>query len=821
MRRHILPLGSALGGLRPLVAKFRGSFVRQNSQSTIIEEEVAREYSSPISLMTLGEHRADPTASPFHKAGTLSQQQQQRFAKSSVRHRYSIIQEIDRLLESNKQKLDRSSNISSFGSTEADFDQILHTCAPADVVRFIQSVVPFTDNTIVDYNAPVVEKDIERIWMLMKRLRHPTVPQTDGLEISNMLNDDTFSYLFSVAWNSKQRSVNTKLVGDVYFIGGMDRPLHPSNLRKYVLSLGECDELDRALSIWQDKGDNCIPPREKLNWMEIGVSLYLQRSDIERAVLLAQEIQQHAGRLSSRVRTMIFVKLCELGKLQAARRVYDEIFNLYIMKKERSGKGGKAEQRQRRKFLSQLLKCARGAFDAGDTKLGFAIMQNFELLGGIVEESSSLLLLDHLTTAEVDKVHTAWKDKSKSMTNVSQFSESANKVIEISSNWVPELQKDEEYFRICLDRFRKLGLVRPAIAVFRKMVENNIKPSSIHIHSLLSVLLNNNNYTSAKTILHILELVREVELSGQSVEDVSLLPPVADHFGLFLQYHARRNQDKEMREILSRMKQLKIAPNTVTLNILMSDAFHDKDIARTLKIFKLIKSLAADGVFPDKHTYMVVWRSLDRHMRATAVTSARRRDVLGMSNWDPENMGLTTRTLRQMLTETASSSVWKHDVNVYKFALRAIGFNSDIVGILCVLEICGRVHKFPLAEEITELVIQNLASILLDHRSRFLPVNELMSPGYATRYISSSGVFGANLGGSDKDSLKRFMYLDILEICNTRDPMGDLMWDDVMKLVYIWLSRATASTEQLQSVLRDLNGMRAKLGLDDEPPSYL
>ncbi|KAK9331613.1 hypothetical protein V1520DRAFT_337246 [Lipomyces starkeyi] len=702
----------------------------------------------------------------------------------------------------------------SLPPTNSAVDQLLETMEPSAVHQFILDSIEHAKDSREH------PSDLRTVFDYMR-----TNNSDAAISVSANLSMEAFKDLFTISSrmsNGREFSVLTRLVGDVFYMANKVRPISEQQLppqldMRYILALADDNDVNNALRLWHARKAELL---EEYRWWELGVELYLKRSDIEGALGAAREMMNKFGRISTYARMILFIKFCQMGQLKLAEGVYHEMIARFIEMHSRVEEREKKEK-MKQNLIRTLVKCVRAALDTGHTSLGYAIINKIEEFGGKTDGNISLMIMDHLTRNAINQVLDDGQIHNRRLRPSPEAIAWLGKVVKQSLADFPEAERSQEFYRVLLNRFCELRLVDELVFLFRRMMDVGVKPTTFNVQSLLRVLLEKNRLEDARKILKVMEIVREHELQGLSIDNLPITPPIAEHYGLFLQYYARRKQPQGSKEVIARMQELKIKPTTTIFNALMADAFHKYDFGKVWSTFLMIQSSASEGVYPDAHTYQLLWRSMDRYLRVRARlyarhTATKRRAELN-KKLSGDSDGIPLDNMREILVDMMNNSKWKPSLDVYVYIIRALFFSEDVMAGLCVLEICWRVHQFKLSEEIAMIVIDNLSAIVLNPRLGFNKKN-IFSPAVERENFEQPS---STLHTSEKKSfLKSIIVGDLLHLClNRENSPNDVNWDDLIKLVFLWINKVSFETNIIV-YQNDLHCLRKLLGLDDASWSY-
>ncbi|KAK9488871.1 hypothetical protein V1527DRAFT_499857 [Lipomyces starkeyi] len=702
----------------------------------------------------------------------------------------------------------------SLPPTNAAVDQLLETFEPSAVHQFI------LDSIEQAKESREHSSDLRTVFDYMR-----TNNSDAAITVSATLSMEAFKDLFTISSrmsNGREFSVITRLVGDVFYMANKVRPISEQQLppqldMRYILALADDNDVNNALRLWHARKAELS---EEYRWWELGVELYLKRSDIEGALGAARELMNKFGRISTYARMILFIKFCQMGQLKLAEGVYHEMIARFIEMHSRVEEREKKEK-MKQNLIRTLVKCVRAALDTGHTSLGYAIINKIEEFGGKTDGNISLMIMDHLTRNAINQVLDDGQIHNHRLRPSPEAIAWLGNVVKQSLADFPEAERSQEFYRVLLNRFCELRLVDELVFLFRRMMDIGVKPTTFNVQSLLRVLLEKNRLEDARKILKVMEIVREHELQGLSIDNLPITPPIAEHYGLFLQYYARRKLPQGSKEVIARMLELKIKPTTTIFNALMADAFHKYDFGKVWSTFLMIQSSASEGVYPDAHTYQLLWRSMDRYLRVRARlyarhTATKRRAELN-KKLSGDSDGIPLDNMREILVGMMNNSKWKPSLDVYLYIIRALFFSEDVMAGLCVLEICWRVHQFKLSEEIAMIVIDNLSAIVLNPRLGFNKKN-IFSPAVERENFEQPS---STLHTSEKKSfLKSIIVGDLLHLClNRENSINDVNWDDLIKLVFLWINKVSFETNIIV-YQNDLHCLRKLLGLDDASWSY-
>ncbi|KAK9240556.1 hypothetical protein V1525DRAFT_395333 [Lipomyces kononenkoae] len=692
--------------------------------------------------------------------------------------------------------------------TSSAAHQLLEVFDPTAVHQFIVDSID---------QAKHARDPMSDLWTVLDYMR--TENGDESIIVSAKLSMDAFKDIFKISSrlsNGREASRLTRMVGDVFYMANTMRPnseqhLPPQLDMSYILALADTNSVNNALRLWQARKAELS---QEYRWWELGVELYLKKSDVEGALGAARDLLHKFRRISTYTRMILFIKFCEMGNLKLSEEMYHDMvtgFNDMYSKVE----DHELKDKMKQNFKRTLVKCARAALDTGNTRLGYAIINEIEELGGKAEGNISLMLMDHLTRSAINSVlDDAQLHHRRARPSPEAIGWLGN-VVKQSLADFPEAEKSQEFYRVLLNRFCELRLVDEMVFLFRRMMDVGVKPTTFNVQSLLRVLLDKNRIEDARKILKVMEIVRKHELQGLPIDKLPITPPIAEHYGLFLQYYARRQQRQRSKEIIARMQELEIKPSITVFNAIISDAFHRNDFQKVWSTVLMIQSSASDGVYPDAHTYQLVWRSMDRYLRMRARLYARhtstkeRAEINRKLSGDSDSIPL--ESMRELLVSMVNNSEWKPSLDVYVYVIRALFFAEDVMAGLCVLEICWRLHRFKLTEEVVTIVIDNLSAIVLNPRQGFN--RNIFSPAVERDdFEMPSGALHA----SDKKAvLKSIIVGDLLHLCLDREnPEDDINWEHLIKLVFLWISKVSFETN-LIVYQNDFQSLRKLLGLDD------
>ncbi|KAJ8101440.1 hypothetical protein POJ06DRAFT_300765 [Lipomyces tetrasporus] len=692
-------------------------------------------------------------------------------------------------------------------------DQLLETFEPSAVQKFVLD------------SLKQVKESREFTSELGSVLHYMRTENSDAaISVSSQLPMEAFADLFAVAArlsNGRESAAITRLVGDVFYMANRARPLSEQQLpppldMRYILALGDGNDVTTALHLWQARKSELS---EEYRWWELGVELYLKRSDVQAALGAARDLMNKFGRISTYTRSILFIKFCQIGQMKLAEGVYNEMIARFVDMR-RGIEDSQKRERMEHNFIRTLVKCARTALDTGNTSLGYSIVNKIEELGGRTGGNISLMLMDHLTRNAISQVLENAQIHNRRVLPSPEAIAWFGKVVQQSLADFPEAEKSQEFYRVLLNRFCDLRLVDEMVFLFRRMMDVGVKPTSYNVQSLLRVLLDKNRIEDARKILQVMEIVRKHELQGLSIDNLPITPPIAEHYGLFLQYYARRKQPEGSKEMISRMQDLKIKPSIAIFNAIIADSFHKNDFGKVWSTFEMIQSSASEGVYPDALTYQLLWRSMDRYLRMRARLYARhtatkqRAELVRKLSGDSDAIPLDN--MREVLVGMVNNSKWKPSLDVYVYAIRALFFSEDVMAGLCVLEICWRVHQFHLTEEIATTVIDNISAIVLNPRLGFK--KDIFTPAVEREDFEPPS---SNLHSADKKGfLKSIIVTDLLHICRNRESSeDDVNWEDLIKLVLLWINKVSFDTNIIV-YQNDLHSLRKLLGIDDSLLSY-
>ncbi|KAK9368465.1 hypothetical protein V1509DRAFT_623000 [Lipomyces kononenkoae] len=698
-------------------------------------------------------------------------------------------------------------------TTNSARDQLLEIFDPPAVHQFIVDSIKRAQH------------ERESMSNLLIVLDYMRTDNSDGsITVSAKLSMDTFRDMFKISSrlsSEREASSATRLVGDVFYMANMLRPVSERHLppqldMRYIISLADNNSVNSALRLWQARK---IELSEEYRWWELGVELHLKKSDVEGALGATRDLMDKFGRISTYTRMILFIKFCQVGNLKLSEEVYHDMItgfdDMYSKVEDQETKDKMIQN-----FKRTLVKCARAALDAGDTRLGYAMVNKIEELGGNAGGNISLMLMDHLSRSAINSVLDDAQLHDHRVRPSPEAIGWLSDVVKQSLADFPEAERSQEFYRVLLNRFCELRLVDEMVYLFRRMMDVGVRPTTFNVQSLLRVLLDKNRLEDARKILTVMEIVRKHELQGLSIDNLPITPPIAEHYALFLQYYARRQQPEGSKEIIARMQELEIKPSITVFNAIISGAFHKNDFRKVWSTLLMIQSSASEGVYPDAHTYQLVWRSMDRYVRMRARlyarhTSAKKRAGLN-KKLSGDSDGIPLESMREVLVGMVNNSAWNPSLDVYVYALRALFFAEDVMAGLCVLEICWRVHRFQLTEEVVTTVIDNLSAIVLNPRLGFN--KNIFTPALARDDFEMPS---RTLHASDKKTvLKSIIVGDLLHLCLDREnsenfnPENDIEWEDLIKLVFLWISKVSYETN-LIVYQNDLKSLRKLLGLDD------
>ncbi|KAK9372869.1 uncharacterized protein V1513DRAFT_466282 [Lipomyces chichibuensis] len=696
----------------------------------------------------------------------------------------------------------------SLPQTNSAVDQLLEAFEPSAVHQFIIDSIEQAKESREHWS------DLRTVFEYMQ-----TNNSDAAIVVSAKLSMEAFTDLFTISSrlsNGREFSCMTRLIGDVFYMANKVRPISEQQLSqqldmRYILALADDNDVNNAIRLWHARKAELS---EEYRWWELGVELYLKRSDIEGALGAARELMNKFGRISTYARMILFIKFCQMGQLELAEGVYHEMIARFIEIHSRVEERDKRDK-MKQNLIRTLVKCVRAALDSGHTSLGYEIINKIEELGGKTDGNISLMIMDHLTRNAINQVLDDAQIHNRRVGPSTEVIAWIGKVVKQSLADFPEAERSQEFYRVLLNRFCELRLVDELVFLFRRMMDVGVKPTTFNVQSLLRVLLEKNRLEDARKILKVMEIVREHELQGLSIDNLPITPPIAEHYGLFLQYYARRKQPQRSREVIARMQELKIKPSTTIFNAIMADAFHKYDFGKVWSTFLMIQSSASEGAHPDAHTYQLLWRSMDRYLRVRARlyarhTATKRRAELN-KKLSGDSDGIPLDNMREVLVGMMNNSKWKPSLDVYVYVIRALFFSEDVMAGLCVLEICWRVHQFKMSEEIAMIVIDNLSAIVLNPRLGFNKKN-VFSPAVERENFEQPP---STLHPSDKKSfLKSIIVGDLLQLCLNRENSHDVNWDDLIKLVFLWINKVSFETNIIV-YQNDLQCLRKLLGLDD------
>ncbi|KAK9457027.1 hypothetical protein V1511DRAFT_496017 [Dipodascopsis uninucleata] len=705
-----------------------------------------------------------------------------------------------------------------------DTDSFLRSASAEEILDFLNKNIHRQERASSYASREVIWKSLAFVYT--------DAPRNISKNLFSSIESRIFERLFYVALkepSEKERNRAIVIVGDFFYasvgsgVSHVEPHLKIRILSEYILALAYENRLDRALELWEERKAQGTDMYDQAWWWEIGIKLYASRNHIDTAFKVANNVQIRFGKISDYAYTVLFVQLCKVGQIKMAKRIYMDMFSKYI-----SGTTDidfDTGEVRRKKILRRLLQCIRAAFDAGDSSLGFLILRDFEDIGGKFGTNQAIMLMDHLTNEEVKKqLEEVSSDKSKRMRITESEKKKIEAIIKVCLSKFSDAFDEAEFYRIWLDRLCRLGLTEYMAEVFNEMVKKGIKASSFHTQAMLRGLLLSKQYKAADNFLRVMEEVRILELQDESIENYTIGPPIANHYALFVQYHLRRRQKDKVNTILKRMKELEIFPNTVLINALLTDAFHEKDYRKMWSTLDIIRS-SNQKIQPDTVTYSLIWRSLyrlHRHLIALSLkiekypTVDRRREA-ALKNM--EKLARQTPDARKLLREMVSNNQWNPNAAIASYILRALIFMDDISATLCVIELFGHSYKLRPTTDVLSAVVQSLAFLILR------PVlgkqgKENFQSALDYQHNTLNEKMCQLPENSSQTSLQKTILADFKELSYRNGREADeLDWLDISSLISYWVLRDFSEADR-QVFYNDFLKFRKELGFSHSQPRY-
>ncbi|KAK7207902.1 hypothetical protein BZA70DRAFT_272470 [Myxozyma melibiosi] len=664
-------------------------------------------------------------------------------------------------------------------------------------------------------------KNPDLIWRIIVHVMGKHTHLEIRQELASQISPSTFSSLLSLTRTIRghDRYQVTALVGDLFFLNDAGLVLTPDALKNYIIALGRTNRFAEAFKTWERfYPDGDFEDERKETWMELGIALYIDQGKLDLAAAAARRLQKLAGRLRPQMRTRFFVKLCELGRKKEAETVYSEMIDSFGIA-ERRLQDKAVIKEERKKLHWQLIKCSKAAIDAGYTVLSKTIVQDYEFLGGELEVDFAFVLVDRLSQNEVSRVFfKTGKSPRGNGVGASADVSGLKQALELAELFDDNSKASRKFYELAMRRFSSLGRLEETVSYFERVLHLGLKPSSRMIYYLLRMILWKGNYQDALDILETLEAVRAAELAGEPIDRSVLCSPAAEHYALFIKYHLIRRNDSVAADFLERLRLMKVKPTVAVFNGLMSDALHDHDYRRVFKVYDLICSLASENVFPDRHTFILLWDATSHIQRL------RFRKMAGKKISDEQVQQLdrlpkiSLQEMRRNLLMTIGNGSRDDDYVLYSHVFRSFLYSVDLATCLPLMEYCVQNQNIPLEDEIIDMFIRNSVQIILYvNRNKKHKRKELLTPAIPREYISHTLPPGKKK--HPVDVLERILAGDLLEICyfRGRGVPSPITWEDLMRLVFLWL-RKGISQANIDGLEKYMDELRTKLGLDSPTP---
>ncbi|KAK9460256.1 uncharacterized protein V1516DRAFT_679351 [Lipomyces oligophaga] len=701
--------------------------------------------------------------------------------------------------------------------------KVLHDFVPADVVSFLYSLLP---KDYQNFPAKGTFPQAAYVWELFEYLS--TVRQNDELleQVSTMIEDDVYSFLFNLAWYSKDKYRRTQCLGDLCFLASRSHGFRIRFYRMYISALSRLDRTEEALILWQKWQPLAKSAAEDdsdwQRWSELKAMIYLDAWDMQNAMLNIQEIHSMFNNVSIRLRSRAIIKLCQLGKFSTARAIYKEAFDSYQVALFKSQSVSTAslfqceideeqiekEANFREYFRTYMMKWISIALRSGESSFAQKILSDYEMIGDSLVGPRSLALVKYFMKREVKQLMSLeHRQKSSKPTRKPSAAEIANvrrRIDDISLDMFPEARYHPEYYRILLDSLGRMGATDRILDLWKQMYEFDVRPDSNHMNSVFRALLEKRMYTEAETLLQALEHVRRVELLGNPIDNFLLRPPAAEHYGQFLRYHRRRRQPGQILDLLRRMRDLRIHLTTAVFNGLMQEAIDVKNRADLFHFFKILRSSRFLGVYPNAATYRLLWTALKQreHSKYAQFTS---RDAPG-SSLDVSVDFQTNADVRTYLIEMVRTNTWLPTYEVLDLALETLAHGCDMPTFLTLLEVIGFYYKLPLRVENIEKIMGFVGYALISKYGHY-------SQCAILRLLEVNGVAGTD-NYRDQVIALLLKYLGE-EVLARQDMHSRATWSDLITSINKLIC-STLTGRQLEWHKQSILEIRSALSLNNE-----
>ncbi|KAK9383187.1 uncharacterized protein V2V93DRAFT_384341 [Kockiozyma suomiensis] len=712
-------------------------------------------------------------------------------------------------------KEEASSQFSKISSTinTDNFLRLMQKFEPSEIGQYIHTSIKSSKKEKIRLN-PTRSQEI---WQIIRHAMSSKIPGSVSHQISLQITAEDFNQLLNMTRfiKTKQRHYMATLVGDLFFENRRDDCLQLDSLSIYIAALGRSNRFSEAFQIWQRfYPSEDADLQSKIMWMELRISLFVDQGKLELAAEAARSLQKFAGKLSPRIRTKFFVKLCEVGNMAGAERVYKDMIQSYVATEEKLD-DEQESKKCRSEILWHLITCGKSALDTGNPKLSQSIIQDYELLGGELDGEFALVLVDRLSKDEVDKVFykTGSSIRGKGVKRSADVS-GVVEALDIASIYTADNANSLRFYELAMKRFCTLGRVEETVSYFKRSRELGFRPTTFMVYYLLRVILWNGEYRIAYDILEELESDWSAQRTKDSTENIQLCPLATEHYSLFIKYHLIRGADKEAMKFISRLRKLQLKPSVSMFNALLSDALHDHQYKQALDVYRMLQNAESDGILPDKHTHVLLWTILSRiqRLRARSLTcmklDAKQKEELSNA---PK---ISSFELRQTFLNMLTSGTFENDMNLFKKVFQAFFYSGDIATCLPLMEFCEQNCGFPLSDDYIEMFLHQIAiNALQKQKVMGGKISNVVAPGVPREYVPA---YPQTLMRRTTltNALEVTLSGDLLEISHLRGKgvPGPISWPDIMKLTYIWTKKITPPHE-LQEVLAGIYDLRVALNL--------
>lgn len=525
------------------------------------------------------------------------------------------------------------------------------------------------------------KKRLQEIWASVEAFRK--VPITQGIDppLQELV------VLFQVAKDEKNAK-HIKLVGDLLYRYQLVR-LDPFNEVSYLTALSKTKSIGRAIDIWKSRLSK-DDVKNSVWWYEVGICLLQDAHLLIKAESLALRMKEKFSYVSPKVCLRFVKRYLDISKTEKAWEWYQYMLDQvkangfgdpeYIQgdltPEEAALLFNKKIQPSQSDMLTTLVVFIK------EVKLFHSVQVIKDLQQFKVDIPVNVILSAlRIFSKNISKVSDEHIKQFFSLTTQFEIKEAKDllmtTVLQDLAKANPKLLDTPEFYEIWIATLANLNEIDIAFKVFKSMLDRNISPSLMVVHTLLKSLLSRNKLHFAFKFLETLEG------KEYSQENIKFPKPTAIHYALFIQYGARRNKRAFVETILKRMENLNVKHDQTSYMALIYFRYRSRDFNGIFEI------LNTPGMQYSQESYNAIWSMISDFYRSGYATPASIKS-------DNQQSQLINLDLDGLFLKMLKTSAFKPSLESYAKAASAMIRANKIPSALAVTQYASEINGLQL-----------------------------------------------------------------------------------------------------------------------------